>query len=78
MIALPRVLRRRAFRNFWLAQTTSAVGDRLVIVALALFVTDLTGSATDVGLVLGAQTLPLVAFLLDRRRVGGPAPARRA
>jgi MFS family permease len=43
------------------------VGDRLVIVALALFVTDLTGSATDVGLVLGAQTLPLVAFLL----VGG-------
>ena len=40
------------------------VGDRLVVVALALFVTDLTGSATDVGLVLGAQTLPLVAFLL--------------
>jgi MFS family permease len=40
------------------------VGDRLVIVALALFVTDLTGSATDVGLVLGAQTLPFVVFLL--------------
>ena len=35
-----------------------------MIVALALFVTDLTGSATDVGLVLGAQTLPFVAFLL--------------
>jgi hypothetical protein len=31
--------------------------------ALTLFVTDLTGSATDVGLVLGAQTLPLIAFL---------------
>jgi MFS family permease len=40
------------------------VGDRLVIVALALFVTDLTGSATDVGLVLAAQTLPFVVFLL--------------
>jgi MFS family permease len=35
-----------------------------VIVALALFVTDLTGSATDVGIVLGAQMLPFVAFLL--------------
>ena len=59
-----RVLRHPAFRNLWLAQTTSVVGDRLVIVALALYVTDLTGSATDVGLVLGAQTVPLVAFLL--------------
>ena len=59
-----RVLRRPNFRNLWFSQTASVVGDRLVIVALALFVTDLTGSATDVGLVLGAQTLPLVTFLL--------------
>lgn len=58
------VLRQPAFRNLWLAQTTSVLGDRLVIVALALFVTDLTGSATDLGLVLGAQTIPLVGFLL--------------
>src|SRR5688500_17087189 len=64
MRAYFRVLERPAFRNLWLAQTTSVVGDRLVIVALALFVTDLTGSATDVGLVLGAQTLPFVVFLL--------------
>jgi MFS family permease len=59
-----RVLRHVAFRNLWLSQTASVVGDRLVIVALALFVTDLTGSATDVGLILGAQTLPFVVFLL--------------
>lgn len=59
-----RVLSRSDFRNLWLAQATSVIGDRLVIVALALFVTDLTGSATDVGLVLGAQTLPLITFLL--------------
>ena len=58
-----RVLARPAFRNLWLAQTASVIGDRLVIVALALYVSDLTGSATDVGLVLGAQTLPLVVFL---------------
>ncbi len=43
------------------------IGDALVLVALALFVTDLTGKPTDVGLVLGAATLPFVAFLL----VGG-------
>ena len=62
-----RVLGRPAFRNFWLAQTTSVLGDRLVVVALALFVTDLTGSASDVGVVLAASTIPFVAFLL----VGG-------
>jgi MFS family permease len=58
------VLSHDAFRNLWLAQTASVIGDRLVIVALALFINDLTGSATDIGFVLGAQTLPFVAFLL--------------
>jgi len=62
-----RVLGRPAFRYLWLAQTSSVLGDRLVLVALALFVTDLTGSASDVGLVLAAGTVPFVAFLL----VGG-------
>jgi MFS family permease len=64
---LRSVLSHQPFRYLWLAQTTSVIGDRLVIVALALFINDLTGSATDIGLVLGAQTLPFVAFLL----VGG-------
>jgi MFS family permease len=59
-----RVLGRPAFRNLWLAHTTSVLGDRLVLVALALFVTDLTGRASDVGLVLAAGTVPFVAFLL--------------
>jgi len=58
------VLSHPSFRYLWLAQTTSVIGDRLVIVALALFINDLTGSATDIGIVLGAQTLPFVAFLL--------------
>src|SRR6202012_418103 len=47
-----------------LAQSASVIGDRIVIVALALFVIGLTGSATDLGLVVAAGTLPLVAFLL--------------
>jgi MFS family permease len=64
VLARLAILRIPAFRNLWLAQSTSAIGDRIVIVALALYVTELTGSATDVGIVLGAQTLPLIAFLL--------------
>jgi len=58
------VLRHPAFRNLWLARTASVLGDRLVIVAIALYVTDLTDDASDVGLVLGAQTIALIAFLL--------------
>ena len=50
-----RVLRHQDFRYLFLAQAASQVGDRVVIVALALFITQRTGSATDLSLVLGAQ-----------------------
>src|SRR5437763_17221373 len=59
-----RVLRHRDFRFFFLGQSASLVGDRVVVVAIALFVTQTTGSPTDLSLVLAAQTLPLVALLL--------------
>jgi MFS family permease len=59
-----RVLRHPSFRYLFLGQATSVIGDRVVLVALALFITQRTGSPTDLGLVLGAQTLPLVALLL--------------
>jgi MFS family permease len=59
-----RVLRHRDFRMLWLAQTASVVGDNIVLVALALFIVAKTGSPTDLGLVLAAKSLPLVAFLL--------------
>jgi MFS family permease len=62
-----RVLRHRDFRLLWLANSASVVGDRIVTVALALFVIDLTGSAVDLGLVLAAYSVPLVVLLL----VGG-------
>src|SRR5436305_14943998 len=58
------VLRHPSFRYLFLGQSASAIGDRAVTVALALFITQRTGSPTDLGLVLGAQTLPLVALLL--------------
>ncbi len=62
-----RVLRHREFRFLWLAQSSSVIGDYLVTVALALFIVQRTGSATDLGLVLAAKALPLILFLL----VGG-------
>src|SRR3984893_19161389 len=59
-----RVLRHPDFRYLFLGQSASVMGDRVVVVAIALYVTQTTGSATDLGLVLGAQALSLVALLL--------------
>lgn len=64
---LLRVLRHRDFRLLWLANSASVIGDRIVTVALALFVIQLTGSAADLGFVMAAYSLPLIFFLL----VGG-------
>jgi MFS family permease len=62
--SLLRILRHRDFRLLWLANTTSTVGDRIVTVALALFVVRLTGSPSDLGLVIAAYLLPLIGFML--------------
>jgi MFS family permease len=59
-----RVLRHPDFRYLFLGQSASMVGDRVVVVAIALFVTQTTGSVSDLGLVLAAQSVPLVALLL--------------
>jgi MFS family permease len=74
---LLRVLRHRDFRLLWLANSASVVGDRIVMVALALFVVQLTGSATDVGLVLAAYGLPLIVFLLVGGVVADRLPRHR-
>jgi MFS family permease len=58
-----RVLREREFRLLWLGQAASTVGDRLVFVALALYVTEI-GTPTDVGVVLAAHALTLVACVM--------------
>lgn len=57
------VLRHKAFRNLFLAQSASTMGDRLVYVALALYVNEI-GTPTDVGIVLAAHVISLIAFLL--------------
>jgi MFS family permease len=61
------VLAEPQFRRYFVGQTTSYLGDGLLPVAISFAVLDLTGSATDLGLVLAVRTVPLVIFLL----VGG-------
>jgi MFS family permease len=60
-------LAQPAFRNLWIGQALSSVGDAMVLIVIGLFVTDLTGQGSDVGLVLAAYAAPMVVFLL----VGG-------
>jgi hypothetical protein len=57
-------LAERPFRLLWFGQTTSALGDALMGVALAFAVLDLGGSAGDLGLVFAARTVSSVAFVL--------------
>jgi hypothetical protein len=64
---LVRPLRQRDFRLLFSAQAISWLGDRMVDVALAFAVLELGGSATDVGLVLAARTVPRLRDVEDAR-----------
>ena len=65
-------LRFRDFRLLWISQSASVVGDALVVIAIGIYVTRLTGNPRDVGAVLAAYSLPLVTFIL----IGGVAADR--
>jgi MFS family permease len=58
------VLRHRDFRLLFIGQSASQVGSASVAVALALYITKRTGSATDLAVVLGAASLPLVLLIV--------------
>jgi MFS family permease len=65
-------LSERQFRLLWLARTSSAVGDRMVPVAVAFAVLGMHGSVSDLGLVLAVGLVPNVVLVL----VGGVAGDR--
>jgi MFS family permease len=65
-------LSERPFRLLWLARTTSAVGDRMLPVAMAFAVLNIHGSASDLGIVLAVGLVPNVVLVL----VGGVAGDR--
>src|SRR5919202_2609012 len=61
---IPAPLRYRDFRRVFFAGVVSTVGDFLVPVAISFAVLDLTGSASDLGLVLFARILGQVLLFL--------------
>jgi MFS family permease len=61
------VLREPNYRRLFVGRTASLIGDGVAPVALAFAILDLTGSATDLGIVLAAHSVVLIALLL----VGG-------
>ncbi|MCO6004745.1 MFS transporter [Actinoallomurus purpureus] len=71
------VLRERDFRRFFIGQSASLLGDGMVGVALAFAVLDLTGSPADLGYVLAARSIPMVAGLLIGGVVADRLPRRR-
>jgi MFS family permease len=64
------------FRLLYVGQTLSNLGSALVPVALAFAVLDLTGSATDLGLVLLAARLPLAVLVVFGGVLGDRLPRR--
>jgi MFS family permease len=62
--AFARALSSRPFTLVWGGQTISSIGDGAFNTAMAWQVLLLTGSATALGLVMFAQTIPMLVFLL--------------
>ena len=63
-MSVREVLRHRRFAYLVGGRTVSLVGNGLAGLAIAFAVRDLTGSTTDLGLVLAARSVPLVVFML--------------
>ncbi len=72
------VLREPDYRRLFLGRTTSLVGDGMAPIAVAFAVLDLTGSATDLGLVFTAHGAVMIALLLVGGVVGDRVSPRVA
>jgi MFS family permease len=70
-------LRVRNFRLLFAGRTISFFGTNLVPIALAFAVLDLTGSATDTGLVFAARTLAQISTLLVGGVIADRLPRQR-
>lgn len=75
---LPAILRLDAFRNLWLGQAISQLGDAFYYVAFMYMVQKVTGSGAWVGAVGALESLPFLIFgpyagvvadRIDRRRI---------
>jgi MFS family permease len=73
-----RVLGEPSYRRLWIGRTTSLVGDGIAPIALAFAILDLTGSATDLGIVLALHSLVLIALVLVGGVISDRISPRRA
>ncbi|MFI7690132.1 MFS transporter [Nonomuraea sp. NPDC049655] len=73
---LSALLRQTDFRWFLSAQAVSLLGSSMAPVALAFGVLDASGNTSDLGVVLTAYMVPLLAFLLVGGAVADRLPRR--
>lgn len=59
-----RALGERSFRLLFIGQGVSSIGDGVAPIALSFAVLGLTGSISDLGVILAARQLPLIVFVL--------------
>ena len=71
-VRAPAVLAQPAFRTYFTAQTVSALGSAMSTLAVTFAILGLGGSATELGVVLAAGTVPALLLML----VGGVAGDR--
>lgn len=76
-VQFTRALGSSPFALLWAGQTISALGDGAFTTALAWEVLLLTGSATAMGIVVIAQTLPMLLFLLFGGVIADRLPRRQ-
>jgi predicted MFS family arabinose efflux permease len=70
-------LREQPFRRRFLAESASVLGDNIAGIAITFAVLDLTGSATDLGLVFAARTVSLAVFVLVGGAIADRFPRQR-
>ncbi|MGX1669132.1 MFS transporter [Streptomyces sp. NPDC055400] len=70
------LLQQAVFRSFFAGRLVSLLGSSMAPVALAFAVLDASGSGHDLGVVLAAHMLPLLAFLLVGGAVADRFPRR--
>ena len=63
-MSVREVLRHRPFAALLTGRTISVLGNGLANIAITFAVLDLTGSVSDLGIVLAARSVPQVVFLL--------------
>lgn len=75
-LSFARSLKSRPFASVWAGQTISNLGDMIFFTALAWQVLIMTGSATAMGVVLVAASIPRLIFMLIGGVVADRLPRR--